>query len=78
MRPFIFRATSGQKRRTTTQEAYNRTTVVRPLSFNQRSSMRAQAHMSYNRRVGCRVRKNRTAARANATSSRGRRGRLKR
>jgi hypothetical protein len=40
--------------------------------------MGAQAHMSCNRRVGYRVRKNRTTARANATSSRGRRGRLKR
>jgi hypothetical protein len=35
-------------------------------------------HMSCSRRAGYRVRKNRTAARANVTSSRGRRGRLKR
>jgi hypothetical protein len=40
--------------------------------------MGAQAHMSYNRRTGYRVRKNRTAARANATSSQGRHERLKR
>jgi hypothetical protein len=48
------------------------------LRCNWRSNMGAQAHMSYNRRTGCRVRKNRTAACANATSSRGRRNRLKR
>jgi hypothetical protein len=40
--------------------------------------MGAQAHMSYNRRAGYWVQENRTAARANTTSSRGRRGRLKR
>jgi hypothetical protein len=40
--------------------------------------MGAQTHMSYNRRAGYRVRKNRTAARANATSSQGQHGRLKR
>jgi hypothetical protein len=39
--------------------------------------MGAQAHMSYNRRAGYWVRKNRTAARANATSSRGHHKKLK-
>jgi hypothetical protein len=48
------------------------------LHCNGRSNMGAQAHMSYKWRVGYRVRKNRTAARANATSSRGRHERLKR
>jgi hypothetical protein len=48
------------------------------LHCNRRSNMGAQAHMSCNRRAGYRVRKNRTAARANATSSRGHHGRLKR
>jgi hypothetical protein len=32
-RPFISAVASGQKRRTATQEAYNRPVVVRPLSF---------------------------------------------
>jgi hypothetical protein len=48
------------------------------LRCNRRSNMGAQAHMSCNRRVGYRVRKNRTVARANDTSSQGRRERLKR
>jgi hypothetical protein len=47
------------------------------LRCNRRPNMGAQPHMSCNRRTGYRVRKNRTAARANATSSRGRRRRLK-
>jgi hypothetical protein len=48
------------------------------LRCNRWSNMGAQAHMSCNQRAGYQVRKNRTAARANATSSRGHRGRLKR
>jgi hypothetical protein len=48
------------------------------LRCNQWFNMGAQAHMSYNQRAGYRVRKNRTAARANATSSRDRHERLKR
>ena len=48
------------------------------LRCNQQSNIGVQAHMSCNRRAGYRVRKNHTAARANNTSSRGHRGRLKR
>jgi hypothetical protein len=43
-----------------------------------RSNMEAQAHMSCNRRAGHWLRKSRTATRANATTPRGRRGKLKR
>jgi hypothetical protein len=48
------------------------------LRCNRRSNMGAQAHMSCNRRAGHWVRKSRTATRANATTPRGRRGKLKR
>jgi hypothetical protein len=48
------------------------------LRCNRWPNMGAQAHMSCNRHAGYRVRKNRIAARANATSSQGRRGGLKR
>jgi hypothetical protein len=48
------------------------------LRCNWRSNSGAEAHMSYNRRAGYHVRKNRTAACTNATSSRGRHGSLKR
>ena len=78
MRPFIFGATSGR-------EDEFRTGSVQPprgcalprLRYNRRSNMRTQAHMSCNRRAGYWVRKNRTAARANATSSRGHHKKLK-
>jgi hypothetical protein len=78
--PLHFRGNQRSKRRTATQEAYKRPAVVRPPQFrcNQWSNMGAQAHTSSNRRAGYWVRKNHTAARANTTSSRGRRGRLKR
>jgi hypothetical protein len=48
------------------------------LRCNWRSNTGAQAHMSCNRRAGYRVRKNRTATCANATSSRDLHGSLKR
>jgi hypothetical protein len=62
------------------KEAYNCPAVVRPLSLTATGcpNMGAQAHMSCNRLAGYRVRKIRTADRANATSSRDRRRRLKR
>jgi hypothetical protein len=62
------------------QEAYNRRTAVRPLGFAATGdpTRGAQAHMSCNRRDGYQVRKNCTAACANATSSRGLHGSLKR
>jgi hypothetical protein len=78
-RPFIFTVTSGQR-------ANRRARSIQPshgcappqLRCNQWSNLGAQAHMSCNRRAGYRVRKNRTTACANATSSRGRHGSLKR
>jgi hypothetical protein len=48
------------------------------LHYNRRSNMQTQARMSCNRRAGYGVRKNRTAACANAVSPWGRRRRLKR
>jgi hypothetical protein len=75
-RPFIFAVTSGQKGEPPLQ--LPRGCAPPQLRCNLWSNMGAQAHMSCTRRTGCRVRNNRTAARANATSSRGRCGRLKR
>jgi hypothetical protein len=47
-----FRPDQRVKGRTATQAACNRTKGAHPLDFDA-SSMEAQAHMSYNRRVGC-------------------------
>jgi hypothetical protein len=79
MRPFIFAETSGRKGEPPRRKRTTAPRLCAPqLRCNRRSNMRAQAHMSYNRRAGYRVQKNFTAARANATSSRGHRGKLKR
>jgi hypothetical protein len=83
-RPTIMRPSSSLK--PAVEKANRRVGSVQPprgcaplqLRCNQRSHMGAQAHMSYNWRAGYWVRKNRTAARANTTSPRGGRGRLKR
>jgi hypothetical protein len=78
-RPFIFAVTSGQKgepprkKRTTAPRLCAPSASLQPVVQHG-----AQPHMSCNRRTGYRVRKNRTAACANATSSWGRRGSLKR
>jgi hypothetical protein len=78
-RSLIFAETSGRKGEPPCKKCTTAPRLCAPqLRCNQRSNMGAQANMSYNRRAGYRVRKNRTAARANATSSRGRHGRLKR
>jgi hypothetical protein len=78
-RPFIFAVSSGQRGEPSCKK---RTTVhgcaPPQLRRNWRSNSGAQAHMSCNRRAGYRVRRNRTAACANATSSRGCHGSLKR
>jgi hypothetical protein len=78
--PIHLRSNQRSGRRTTMQEAYNRPAVVRPLSFAATSGPtwgpRPTCHA--NRRAGYRVQKNRTAARTNATSARGRHERLKR
>jgi hypothetical protein len=78
--PFHLRRIQRSRSQTAAQEVYNRPAVVRRTQFryNRRSNMGAQAHMSCSRRAGYWVRKDGTAARANATSPRGRRGRLKR
>jgi hypothetical protein len=79
MHPFIFAETSGRKGEPPRRKRTTAPRLCAPqLRCNRWSNMGAQAHMSCNRRTSYRVRKNRTAARTNATSSRGRRGRLKR
>jgi hypothetical protein len=78
-RPFIFAVTSGQKgepprkKRTTAPRLSTPSTSLQSVVQHG-----AQAHMSCYRRAGYRVQKNRTAACANATSSRGRHRTLKR
>jgi hypothetical protein len=78
--PLHLRSNKRSGRRTATQEAYNRPAVVRPLSFAATGgpTWGPMPTCHANRRAGYRVRKNDTAARANATSSRGRHERLKR
>jgi hypothetical protein len=77
--PFIFAVTSSQKGEPPCKKCTIAPQLCAPSArCNRRSNMGAQAHMSCNRRAGCRVRKNCTTARTNATSSGGRRGRLKR
>ena len=77
--PFIFALTSGQKGKPPRKKHTTAPRLCAPSASLQPAVQHgAQAHMSCNRRAGYRVRKNRTAACANATSSRGRRGSLKR
>jgi hypothetical protein len=78
-RSLIFAETSGRKGEPPCKKRTTARGCAPPqLRCNRRSNMGAQAHMSYNWCAGYRVRKNRTAARANATSSRGHHERLKR
>jgi hypothetical protein len=77
--PFIFAVTSGQRGKPPCKKHTTATWLCAPSALLQPAvQLGAQAHMSCNRSAGCRVRKNRTAAYANATSSRGRHGSLKR
>jgi hypothetical protein len=80
--PLHFRRNQWSRRRTATQGACNRPTVVRPLGFAAAScptsGMGAQAHMSCTWRAGFWLQRSRTAARANTTSPRGRHRRLRR
>jgi hypothetical protein len=75
---FIFAVTGGQKGEPPRKKRTTAPRLCAPqLRCNRWSSTGAQAHMSCNRRAGYWVQKNRTAACANATSSRGRRRSLK-
>jgi hypothetical protein len=79
MRPFIFGQPAVKKANCHAGSVQPPRGCAPPqLCCNRRSDMGAQAHISCNRRADYRVRKNRTATHANATSTRGCRGRLKR
>jgi hypothetical protein len=77
--PPRLRRNQRSRRRTATQGACNRPTVVRPLGFaatsGPTSGMRAPAHMSCTWHAGFCVQRSRTAARASTTPPRGRRRR---
>jgi hypothetical protein len=78
-RPFIFAETSGQKGEPPHKKRTTAPRLCAPSASLQPTVQHGGAgpHVMQ-RRAGYRVRKNRTAAHANATSSRGCRGRLKR
>jgi hypothetical protein len=74
-RPFIFAITSGQKGKPPRKKHTTAPRLCAPSASLQPAVQHgAQAHVSCNRRAGYRVRKNCTAACANATSSRGHHG----
>jgi hypothetical protein len=79
MRPFVFAETSDRKGEPPRRKHTTATRLCAPSASLQPAVQHgAQAHMSCNRRAGYWVQENRTAARVNVTSSRGRHRRLKR
>jgi hypothetical protein len=70
-RPFIFVVTSGQRGEPPREKRANAPRLSDPSALPRLAvQLRAQAHTSCNRRAGYRVQRSRTAACANALSSR--------